>query len=138
MFNNCLYFNTSALARQLEREWSEAFKPFGLTPPQGFMLRAVLDNEGLLQREVAEALKISRPTATRALDGLQAKGYIIRKSSSEDGRECSIYPTVKAYAIKDPLNQRSGVVTARLKKLLGNDEFNDAVMKIKNISAVLK
>jgi len=43
MFDHCLYFNTSALARRLEREWTVAFKPFDLTPPQAFTLRAVLE-----------------------------------------------------------------------------------------------
>ena len=42
MFDHCLYFNTTALARVVEREWAAAFKPFGLTPPQGFLLRLVL------------------------------------------------------------------------------------------------
>ena len=43
MFDHCLYFNTTALARVLERQWAEAFKPFDLTPPQAFLLRAVLE-----------------------------------------------------------------------------------------------
>ena len=76
MFDQCLYFNTSALARRLEREWTEAFEPFGVTPPQGFMLRAVLERPGMLQRELSEVLSIARPTATRSLDGLEARGYI--------------------------------------------------------------
>lgn len=93
MFDHCLYFNTSALARRLEREWVEAFEPFEVTPPQGFMLRAVIDRPGMLQRELSEELFIARPTATRALDGLEAKGYIERRRTEEDGREVSIFPT---------------------------------------------
>jgi len=53
MFDHCLYFNTSALARRLEREWSEAFEDFGLTPPQAFMLRAVIERQELLQSELS-------------------------------------------------------------------------------------
>ena len=87
MFDHCLYFNTTALARQLEREWAKAFEPFGLTPPQAFMLRAILDQPGLMQSEIARTLTIARPTATRALDGLMAKGLIERRSSARDGRE---------------------------------------------------
>ncbi|MDO9192553.1 MAG: helix-turn-helix domain-containing protein, partial [Undibacterium sp.] len=65
MFDHCLYFNTHALARTLEREWTKAFKPFGLTPSQAFMLRAILATSGLLQNELAQMLVISRPTTTR-------------------------------------------------------------------------
>jgi DNA-binding MarR family transcriptional regulator len=119
MFDHCLYFNTSALARRLEREWSEAFEAFGLTPPQAFMLRAVIERQGLLQSELSEALSIARPTATRALDGLEAKGYVERRRSAVDGREVSILPTPKAIRLKGALNEASGAVTAKLKKKLG-------------------
>jgi DNA-binding MarR family transcriptional regulator len=78
MFDHCLYFNTTALARLLEREWTRAFKQFGLTPSQAFMLRVVLEKPSLLQRELAKELVISRPTATRTLDGLQKMQLVER------------------------------------------------------------
>ena len=103
MFDHCLYFNTTALARQLEREWAKAFESFDLTPPQAFLLRTILDKPGLLQGEYAKGMVISRPTATRALDGLMAKSLIVRKSSERDGREQSIFPTAAAIAMATPL-----------------------------------
>jgi len=137
MFDHCLYFNTTALARQLEREWSLAFKPFDLTPPQAFLLRAVLDRPGLAQRELAAALVISRPTATRALDGLAAKRLIERRPSSEDGREQFIHPTAAAVALHAGLNEASGRVTRRLKKLLGEDRFMETVNKVRGVRSAL-
>jgi len=137
MFDACLYFNTTALARVLEREWSAAFAPYGLTAPQAFMLRLVLDQPGLLQWQLAEALAISRPTATRALDGLVAKGLVERRSSKRDGREWAIQPRPKAVAIKDELNAASAAVTARLKKELGADTFHDTVGRLRGIRATL-
>lgn len=138
MFDHCLYFNTTALARQLERQWTVAFKPFDLTPPQAFMLRAVLDKPGLLQREIASALVISRPTATRALDGLAAKHLIERRASDRDGREFNIYPTPAAQEIHAALNEASGRVTRSLKKLLGEDAFVDTVSKVRGVRSALK
>ncbi|WP_118180045.1 MarR family winged helix-turn-helix transcriptional regulator [Paraburkholderia phosphatilytica] len=137
MFDQCLYFNTSALARRLEREWTEAFEPFGVTPPQGFMLRAILDRPGMLQRELSDELSIARPTATRALDGLEARGYIERRRTEGDGREVAIFPTAEAVAIKRPLNDASGDVTARLKKQMGGPAFVDTVQKIRKARSVL-
>ena len=57
-----------------------------MTTPQAFMLRAVLDRPGMLQRELSEELSIARPTTLRALDGLEQKGYIERRRS-EGGAE---------------------------------------------------
>lgn len=138
MFDQCLYFNTTALSRLLEREWSSAFKPFGLTPPQAFMLRAVMTQPGLLHRELADALTITRPTATRLLDGLAQKQLVERRSSGEDGREQTIYPTAKALGIKSDLNEASGAVTRKLKSLLGSDEFTTTVTHLREIRGVLK
>jgi len=138
MFEHCLYFNTTALARALEREWTKAFSPFGLTPPQAFMLRVVLARPGLLQNELAKELAISRPTATRSLDGLQKLGLIERRSTESDGREYAIYPTAEAQDIKDGLNAASAAVTKRFKAELGREEFEETVAKMRNIRTTLE
>ena len=138
MFEQCLYFNTTSLARQLEREWTSAFKPFGLTPSQAFMLRVVLDKAPLLQSELALEMNISRPTATRGLDGLEKLGLIKRVASEKDGREQEIHPTKRAVEMKDAINAASGAVTKRLKKVLGNSHFEDVVGQLRGISSALK
>ena len=137
MFDHCLYFNTSALARLLEREWVHAFKPFGLTPPQAFMLRVVLEKPLLLQSELANELTISRPTATRTLDGLQKLKLVERRSTDSDGRQYAIYPTAKAEAIKDQINLASADVTKRLKKSLGAAHFDEVVAYVRGVRAAL-
>ncbi|MCX8569435.1 MULTISPECIES: MarR family transcriptional regulator [Hyphomicrobiales] len=138
MFDRCIYFNTTALARQLDRVWTTAFAPFDLTPPQGFMLRAVLTRPGLLQSELAEELKIARATATRGLDGLEAKGLIVRNKSTEDKRESAITPTDEALEIKDALNAASGAVTERLSTLFGETVFAGFVEQAKAIASKLE
>jgi DNA-binding MarR family transcriptional regulator len=138
MFDHCMYFNTTALARQLEREWAAAFAPFALTPPQAFLLRAVLDQPGMAQRELAEQMAVARPTATRALDGLAARELIERRVSDSDGREFQIYPTAAAQAIRQGLNEASGKVTKKLKKLLGEEAFAETVSQVRGVRSALK
>ncbi|MFT4193519.1 MarR family winged helix-turn-helix transcriptional regulator [Ottowia sp.] len=137
MFDHCLYFNTSALARRLEREWAEAFRPFGLAPPQGFVLRAVLQRPGILPSELADELAISRPTATRALDGLAAKGLVTRQAAEQDTRQVAVYPTADALAIGAALNEASGKVTRRLKKMLGEPVFDTLVKDVRGVRSAL-
>ncbi|HEV2610196.1 MAG TPA: MarR family transcriptional regulator [Noviherbaspirillum sp.] len=138
MFDHCLYFNTTALARVLEREWTKAFKPFGLTPSQAFMLRVVLEKPGLLQSELAAELAISRSTATRTLDGLQKLDLVERRTTERDGREYGIHPTASAMAMKADINAASGKVTARLKKELGSTHFDDTVARVRNIRSTIE
>ena len=138
MFDHCMYFNTAALARRLDREWADAFAEFELTPPQAFMLRAVLNRPGLLQSELSKELSIARATATRALDFLEIKSYIERRTTAGDGREVAVWPTPKATRVKSALNEASGAVTARLKKILGNAQFGATVARIRDTLAALE
>ncbi len=138
MFDQCLYFNTAALARLLERHWTEAYKPFGLTAPQGFLLRAVLRRPGMLQGQLADALAISRPTATRALDGLVAKDLVARQPSSSDGREIEIHPTPGALALRVPLDEASAAITARIKEVIGEAAFGDLVANVREVRSALR
>lgn len=137
MFDHCLYFNTTALARVLEREWSKAFKPFGLTPSQAFMLRAVLKKPGMLQSELAKELAISRSTATRTLDGLQQLGLLLRLATGNDGRESAIQATDAGIALQEQLDTASGEVTKRLKKELGLAHFDETVTKVKQVRSTI-
>ncbi len=138
MFDHCLYFNTTALARLVEREWATAFKPFGLTPPQGFLLRMILAKPGLSQYELASELTIARPTATRLLDGLQSLGLIERRESPHDARHWAIYPTPAAHEIHAGINTASGQVTQRIQRQIGKENFHETVSKVRGVCSALK
>ena len=137
MFEHCLYFNTTSLARKLEREWAVAFKPFGLTPPQAFLLRVVLAQPGCLQVALAQAMNITKPTATRTLEGLLKGGWIERAGAEGDARGWRVYPSAQAVQVHANLNRASAEVTRRFKKLLGPDGFDQAVSKVRLVSDAL-
>jgi DNA-binding MarR family transcriptional regulator len=137
MFEQCLYFNTTSLARKLEREWAQAFKEFGLTPSQAFLLRVVLEKNGALQSELAHEMNISRSTATRTLDQLEKLDYVQRQQSANDGRETVIAPTARAKQICTELNEASGAVTKRMKRTLGEKMFKDVVANVKSASETI-
>jgi DNA-binding MarR family transcriptional regulator len=138
VFDHCLYFNTTALARVVEREWTGAFKPFGVTPSQGFLLRLVLGQPGLSQYEIADALTISRPTATRLIDGLQALGLVERRAAQHDGRHWSVFPTRRAHGMAEAINAASGAVTRRIQQQVGRENFQETVGKVRAVCSALK
>ncbi len=138
MFEHCLYFNTTSLARQLEREWTFAFKSFGLTPPQAFMLRVILDKQAITGTNLAKALNISKATCSRAIDGLIKLGYVNKVQAGEDGRSYEIHPSSKAVKIRDEVNQASGEVTKKIKKIIGSDKFESTVLSLRDIGSSIK
>jgi DNA-binding MarR family transcriptional regulator len=137
MFDRCLYFNTTALARRLEREWGAVFSEFELTPPQAFMLRAILEHSGASQRELADMLAIAPSTATRALDKLQSKGLVERRGMLTDRREIAIHATPEGMALERRLVSANSAATSRMTGLLGDESLCEAVTKLKEVRSAL-
>jgi MarR family transcriptional regulator, organic hydroperoxide resistance regulator len=137
MFDHCLYFNSSALARVVEREWATVYAPFGLTPAQGFVLRVVLASPGCLSSQIAESLGIARPTATRLIDNLCEKRLVERRQAESDGREWCVYPTRSGKALDKPINQASAEVARTLREKVGSELFESAVSSMHGIRKAL-
>jgi len=70
MFEKCIYFNSNALVRQINKIWDDAFKPFGLSPSHAYVLRLVLNTPGLSMKQIAEDLELAPSTVTRFVDNL--------------------------------------------------------------------
>lgn len=137
MFEHCLYFNTTSLARQLEREWTKAFKPFGLTPPQAFMLRVILEKAPIAYTALAAELNVTKATCSRTVDGLVALGFVKRTQTDADGRSFELTPTAAAQAIGASINQASGEVTKKIKRTIGSAEFESTVSTLRGIGAAI-
>jgi DNA-binding MarR family transcriptional regulator len=137
MFDHCLYFNSAALARLVEREWTAAYAPFDLTPPQGFVLRVVLASPGCLASQVADMLGIARPTATRLVDNLCQKKLVERRQGKSDGREWCLYPTAAGKALDKPINAASANVAKTLRGRIGTGLFDTTVSSMRDVRKAL-
>ncbi|NQZ32401.1 MAG: MarR family transcriptional regulator [Oceanospirillaceae bacterium] len=138
MFEQCLFFNSNALARTVTSVWVKAYKPFDLSPPHAFMLRVVLAKPGLMPRELARELKLSRSTVTRFLDSLEKRQFLIRKMTEKDGREIQIYPTQAAIQIHQQLDQIGNQLSQRMGKIIGQDELSNTVLSMRKLQNILE
>jgi MarR family transcriptional regulator, organic hydroperoxide resistance regulator len=66
---------------------------FGLYRGQPPVLRALWQQEGLTQTELAEKIKITPATMTKMLQRMEKTGFIQRKADSEDQRVSRVYLT---------------------------------------------
>lgn len=138
MFEQCLFFNSNALARTVSRIWTEAYRQFDLSPQHAFLLRTVLAKPGLLPRELAEELHLSRSTITRFLDSLEKRELLIRQSTANDGREFQIFPTQQAKAIHQALDETGENLTKQMQKIVGKDDLVMTVAKLREIQKELE
>lgn len=138
MFEECLYFNSNALARTVSRIWTEAYRPFDLSPPHAFLLRVVLAKPGLFPRELAAELNLSRSTITRFLDSLEKRDFLVRKPAERDGRELQVYPTKAAKAIHRKLDSTGGNLTRLMGEIVGKEELSRTVSKLREVQKFLE
>jgi DNA-binding MarR family transcriptional regulator len=79
-----------------------------LTPSQYDLLFPLLESaDGLGLRELARAVGVSAPTATRMVDGLQARGLIVRVPSERDRRAVRLSLTAEGEAAVRAHRERS-------------------------------
>ncbi len=138
MFEECLYFNSNALARTVARIWAEAYKPLDLSPPHAFMLRVILAKPGLMPRELAEELTLSRSTVTRFLDSLERRDFLVRKMTTQDGREVQIYPTDQAIAIHKELDQTGKKLSMLMSELIGQEDLSITITNLRKFQKILE
>lgn len=138
MFERCLYFNTHNLARTVNRIWTEEFRQYDLTPAHAYLLRLVLAEPGLLQRDIAENLGLSKSTITRFIDSLEQRDFVSRKFTGNDARESAIYPNRKAKSLQSRLEKSGQKLYQQMISLLGADSMKSTVANMRNIRDLLE
>lgn len=72
-----------------------------ITPEQWSVLYRVSENEGMIQKDIAERAGKDRPTTTRILDALEAKGFVTKQAGRTDRRSFVVFATDKGRALID-------------------------------------
>lgn len=90
-------FQAAQLARLISIRLRDALAPLGVMPAQAAALIEIGRREGLMQKQLVEALDVEQPGVARTLNGLEAEGWITRQAKA--GRAQGLYLTDKARAI---------------------------------------
>ncbi|TSJ60544.1 winged helix-turn-helix transcriptional regulator [Starkeya sp. 3C] len=125
--------HTARLQRALA---ARRLQEIGLFPGQESVLKLLADTDGRTMTELAAALKVRPPTASKTVGRLSAQGLLVRRASEGDARLVRVYLTdegrTRAGAIDDIWDSLEGTMTAgldgkdrkRLRKLLRKMERN--------------
>jgi DNA-binding MarR family transcriptional regulator len=101
------------------------------------MLRVVLAKPGVLPHELAEVLSLFRSTGTRFLDSLEKRGFLIRKMTTQDGREVQIYPTKSALAIHKKLEDTGNKLSKLMSEMIPQEELSQIVSSLREFQKIL-
>jgi len=87
-----------AIARTLHTRNDGRFGPLGLQKGQFVFLTRLCENPGVTVVRLARLARVDQTTATKAVQKLEAQGYVTRNPDPDDGRSHSLWPTARAQA----------------------------------------
>lgn len=92
------------MRRQLEAEYAKG----GLTGPQQLVMGVVCRSEGLSLKELSRAVCLAHSTVSGIVDRLEKRGYLIRRTSTNDRRVTQILPSP---AVRKFMQKRAPMLT---------------------------
>jgi DNA-binding MarR family transcriptional regulator len=60
---------------------------------EAICLPLLVGNDGIIQRDLAEILHVSRPQVTKIVQALEQKGVVVRRNDGDDQRLTRVYVT---------------------------------------------
>jgi DNA-binding MarR family transcriptional regulator len=83
----------SAIYRHSQILVSARLRPFGIGSGQYIFLLTIAANEGISQKALSQQLVIDKTTTAKAVNKLEALGFVLRKTAPKDNRYNLLYLT---------------------------------------------
>jgi MarR family transcriptional regulator, organic hydroperoxide resistance regulator len=130
-----LYFTATRLSRVVTKIVEDEFAKCGLSPNGAFLLLAVLEDEGINQKQLGEILHLQPSTMTRLIEKLVHKGMIYNRV---EGRSSRIYSTDKGKALETVIHECWDNLRIRVNRILGEPESNALTLRLDQVSDQLE
>ena len=112
-----------AISRSIQSLSDVRYKSLGLQKGQFVFLTRVCENPGVNQNRLSDLVRVDKTTTAKAVQKLEALGYIERVTDGADGRARLLSPSAKARAIYEHLVADENANLARCLEGFGPDEI---------------
>ncbi|MDA3811512.1 MAG: MarR family transcriptional regulator [Spirochaetaceae bacterium] len=113
----------SMINRAAQGYFHHKLKNYDIGPGQQAYLLSLFPGESIVQEELAKRLKVDKANVTRALKGLEDKGYIARNRSDGDKRSWIVTLTESGISTREEIEEISREWIEVLKKPLTDNEW---------------
>ena len=87
-----------SVLHQHRRLMMRALADRGIHPGQALCLRLLVANDGIAQRDLADAMHVARPTVTKMLHSMEKAKLVRRRPDADDQRLTRVYLTAAGRA----------------------------------------
>ncbi|GLX71028.1 MarR family winged helix-turn-helix transcriptional regulator [Paenibacillus glycanilyticus] len=127
-------FLLGATYRKLTNFFAARIKEFGLTPEQWAVLFRVREEDGLIQKEIADRAGKDKATTTRILDMLEAKGFITKRASEHDRRSFQVFITEQGREAADAIEPIEYSTITEIAQVLSAEEYEQMTTLLKRLN----
>ena len=122
-----------AVARCVQSLSDVKFKKLALQRGQFVFLTRICESPGLHLLELSQLLKVDKATATKAVQKLEAEGYVRKEQNQTDKRMVHLFPTERAKEAYPELIAEENRYLARCFAGMTKDEQAQAEMLLRRI-----
>ena len=120
--------------RKLRTVFDARVKERGLTLARARTLLTLMEQEGLYQKELAEALEIENATMVRLLDGLERQCFIERQTVQGDRRAKRVVMTEEGKNLAEQVEKLADDVREDLLEGVSDEEVSTALSVLRKMS----
>ncbi|MBE1285449.1 MAG: MarR family transcriptional regulator [Rhodobacteraceae bacterium] len=131
-------YTVRRVAGIVQSDVNRALKPLGLRLLSFSVLVMIVDNPGLRQAHLAEALSVERPNLVAIVDELQRAGWITRNPDPTDRRAHALCPTQAGQNLYNKAVEVVQSHEARMTGEMGGDERAVLLTMLRRIEAAGK
>jgi homoprotocatechuate degradation regulator HpaR len=113
------------------RKW---LREHGVNEQEWRIMRALMEVDRIEIGELAECVFILKPSATRTIKNLEARGIVSRTRSNADQRRAFIALTARGRKLFDDLAPHSEVEYARITKLVGASDMHELYELLRRVT----
>ncbi|MDR1183196.1 MAG: MarR family transcriptional regulator [Coriobacteriales bacterium] len=84
--------------------------PLGINLKQGIILKILLDDDGITQKELTQRLQITSSSCGELIVKLEQGGYLNKRASPDDKRTFNVYLTKRGRALGEQYREQSRVM----------------------------
>jgi len=117
--------NRTAIA--VKKEFTKRLKTFNLTPEQWSILNRLGEQDGLLQKDLAEKTYKDQPNTARILDKLEKKKLVRRADNPEDRRAFLIFLTDRGKEVRESIIPITTLLNEDAAAGLEKPEYNQLI-----------
>ncbi|HPF43794.1 MAG TPA: MarR family transcriptional regulator [Syntrophomonadaceae bacterium] len=131
--NNFLCFNMRAAMKKIDKNLGQQLEPFGISIPQSFILKSLLEEDGTTLKEIGNRTLIDSSSMTVLVDKLEKDKLVERQLDAQDRRAIRIFITESGRKLAEEVLEIANNFNKKITELIDEENKETFLRGVNNI-----